>query len=126
MSDASNKGNKPTAVPPSDSFVAAYATKSGPFIVQSNQIAMNSVERMINLQADVLKASFNDMQALVEKDGSPPPEIASEAFKMMVDRSMEHVRTTLAATQEMHKAYLDLVEGYLHTVRGTSPTKAKK
>lgn len=126
MSDASNKGSRPSAVSQGVSEVSAYASKSGPFIVQSNQIAMHTVEKMINLQADVLKASFNDMQSLVEKEGNPSPEAANEAFKMIVDRSMEHVRTTLAATQEMHKAYLDLMEGYLHTVRGADPSKSKK
>ena len=126
MTDASNSGKKPSTGPQDLSKLTAYATNSGPFIIQSNQIAMHSVERMMNLQADVLKASFNDMQGLVEKHGNPSPEVASEAFKLIVDKSMEHVRTTLAATQEMHKAYLDLMEGYLHSVRQPDPKKSKK
>jgi len=96
MTDASNSGSKPSTAPQGSSKLTAYATNSGPFIVQSNQIAMHSVERMMNLQADVLKASFNDMQGLVEKQGNPSPEAASEAFKLIVDRSMEHVRTDLS------------------------------
>lgn len=117
MSDASSNSSKPPLALQGIAEIAAGSAKSGPFIVQSSQIAMNSVEKMINLQAGVLKASFDDMQSLVAEQGKPSPEVAAEAFKVMIDRSMEHVRITLAATQEMHKAYLDLMEGHLHIMR---------
>jgi len=126
MTDTSKSGSSPSDGLQKIREVAAYSAKNGPFIVQSCQIAMNSFEKMINLQADVLSTSFSDMQNLVEKQGTPAPEVANEAYKLMIDKSLEHVRTSLAATQEMHKAYLDLMEGYLHTQRQIDAAKSKK
>lgn len=126
MSDTPKRGDASSDALKQIIEVAAFSAQSGPFILQSSQIAMSSVEKMINLQADVLKTSFNDMQKLVEKEGVPSPEIANEACKLMIDQSLEHVRTTLSATQEMHKAYLSLMEGYLHTLRRSGAKDAKK
>jgi hypothetical protein len=98
---------------------ATYTSLSGPFLMQSSQVAMYSVEKLINLQSDAVSRSFNDIQGLVEKKSSPTPEVAKEAFRLIVDRSTEHVLTTFVATQEMHKTYLDLMERHLQTFLGS-------
>lgn len=46
--------------------------KSRPFVVQSSQIAMNWVEQLIDLQADALRMSFNDMQSFLKDKGTRP------------------------------------------------------
>jgi hypothetical protein len=105
-----------SAVSKSFSEFATFTLMSAPFLVQSSQIAMYSVEKMINHQTDALSRSFNDMQGLVEKQGLPTPETVNDAFRLIVDRSTEHVLTTIVATQEMRKTYLNLMERHLQTV----------
>lgn len=106
-----------SALEPSITKATGIAIKQGNFVVQSNQLAMHSVDKMIALQANVLKTSFEDMQKLVEAQGQPSTKTANASFQLMMDRSMEHLRTTLSATQEMHKAYLTLMEGYLQIIK---------